>query len=133
MNQTSKARINITQRMLNKSIIDANKSVVKFFREYLPELGYDFIENGSKNVILAHYDDGHEYTSTQIRLYRRPRGDKLMSVEGLTRRAKAGDVMTFQSETAVQRHWADRTGTFHPRIIVRLELGEPPKEINLIE
>jgi hypothetical protein len=119
--------------MLNKSIIDANKSVVKFFREYLPELGYDFIENGSKNVILAHYDDGHEYTSTQIRLYRRPRGDKLLSVEGLTRRAKAGDVMTFQSETAVQRHWADRMGTFHPRIIVRLELGEPPKEINLIE
>lgn len=119
--------------MLNKSIIDANKSVVKFFRECLPELGYDFIENGSKKVLLAYYDDGHEYTSTQIRLYRRPRGDKLLSVEGLTRRAKAGDVMTFQSETAVQRHWADRTGTFHPRIIVRLELGEPPKEINLIE
>jgi hypothetical protein len=119
--------------MLNKSIIDANKSVVKFFREHLPELGYDFIGNGGKNVILAHYDDGHEYTSTQIRLYRRPRGDKLLSVEGLTRRAKAGDVMTFQAETAVQRHWADRTETFHPRIIVRLELGEPPKEINLIE
>ena len=128
-----KARINITQRMLNKSIIDANKSVVKFFREHLPELGYDFIGNGAKNVILAHYDDGHEYTPTQIRLYRRPRGDKLLSVEGLTRRAKAGDFMTFQAETAVQRHWADRTETFHPRIIVRLELGEPPKEINLIE
>ena len=129
-----KARINITQRMLNKSIIDANKSVVAFFREYQPELGYDFIGNGAKNVILAHYDDGHEYTSTQIRLYRRPRGDKLLSVEGLTRRAKAGDVMTFQSETAVQRHWADRTDTYQGRrIIVRLELGEPPKEINLIE
>ncbi len=49
MNQTSKARINITQRMLNKSIIDAKKSVVKFFREYLPELGYDFIVNGAIN------------------------------------------------------------------------------------
>jgi len=121
-----KARIKITQRMLNKS-------VVKFFREHLPELGYDFIENGGKNVILAHYDDGHEYTPTSIRLYRRPRGDKLLSVEGLTRRANAGNVITFQSETAVQRHWADRTDTFHPRIIIRLELGEPPKEINLIE
>ena len=101
--------------MLNKSIIDANKSVVKFFREYLPELGYDFIGNGAKNVLLAHYDDGHEYTSTQIRLYRRPRGDKLLSVEGLTRRAKAGDVMTFEhvQETA-RSSW----------IIVRLELGE---------
>jgi hypothetical protein len=97
--------------MLNKSIIDANKSVVKFFREYLPELGYDFIENGGKKVLLAYYYDYsfYRYTPTQIRLYRRPRGDKLLS------------------------HWADRTGTFHPRIIVRLELGEPPKEINLIE
>ena len=128
-----KARINITQRMLNKSIIDANKSVVAFVRNCYPTLGYDFIENGGKKVLLAYYDDGHEYTPTQIRLYRRPRGDKLLSVEGLTRRAKAGDVMTFQSETAVQRHWANRTDTFHPRIIVRLELGEPPKEINLIE
>ena len=130
-----KAKIKITQRMLNKSIIDANKSVVKFFREYLPELGYDSIVNGGKNVVLAYYqkDADYAYTSTQIRLYRRPRGDKLLSVEGLTRRAKAGDVMTFQSETAVQRHWANRTDTCHPRIIVRLELGEPPKEINLIE
>lgn len=119
--------------MLNKSIIDANKSVVKFFREHLPELGYDFIGNGAKNVILAHYES-YGYTPAQIRLYRRPRGDKLLSVEGLTRRAKAGDVMTFQSETAVQRHWADRTDTYQGRrIIVRLELGEPPKEINLIE
>ena len=100
-----KARIKITQRMLNKS-------VVKFFREHLPELGYDFIENGGKNVILAHYDDGHEYTSTQIRLYRRPRGDKLLSVEGLTRRAKAGNVMTFEHDKKSNR------------IIVRLELGE---------
>jgi len=82
--------------MLNKSIIDANKSVVTFFREYLPELGYDFIGNGGKNVILAHYDDSHGYTPAQIRLYRRPRGDKLLSVEGLTKRAKAGDTMTFE-------------------------------------
>jgi len=109
--------------MLNKSIIDANKSVVKFFREYLPELGYDFIENGGKKVLLAYYYDYsfYRYTPTQIRLYRRPRGDKLMSVEGLTRRAKAGDVMTFEHEKESNR------------IIVRLELGEPPKEINLIE
>ena len=109
--------------MLNKSIIDANKSVVAFFREYLPEQGYDSltIVNGGKNVILAHYDDGHEYTQTSIRLYRRPRGDKLMSVEGLTRRANAGNVMTFEHDKKSNR------------IIVRLELGEPPKEINLIE
>ena len=93
-----KAKIKITQRMLNKSIIDANKSVVKFFREYLPELGYDSIVNGGKNVILAYYqkDADYAYTSTQIRFYRRPRGDKLLSVEGLTKRAKSGNIMTFE-------------------------------------
>ena len=110
-----KARVKITQRMLNKSIIDANKSVVAFFREYLPELGYAFIVNGGKKVLLAYYDDGHSfyrYTPTQIRLYRRPRGDKLLSVEGLTRRANAGNVMTFEHEKESNR------------IIVRLELGE---------
>ena len=121
MNQTSKARVKITQRMLNKSIIDANKSVVAFVRNCYPTLGYDFIENGGKNTLLAYYDDGHEYTPTQIRLYRRPRGDKLLSVQGLTRIAKAGDVMTFEHEKK------------NNRIIIRLELGEPPKEINLIE
>ena len=128
-----KARINITQRMLNKSIIDANKSVVAFVRDCYPTLGYDFIDNGCKNTLVAYYDDGHAYTPTQIRLYRRPRGDKLLSVQGMTMRAKAGNVMTFESESDVQRHWANRTNTFHPRIIVRIELGEPPKEIVLIE
>ena len=37
-----KASITITQRMLNKSIIDANKSVVAFAKEYLPH-DYDYI------------------------------------------------------------------------------------------
>ena len=114
-----KATIKITQRMLNKSIIDANKSVVTFFREHLPELGYDFIINGGKNVILAHYDDGHEYKPTQIRLYRRPRGDKLLSVEGLTRRAKAGDTMTFEHKTSTR--WVDVVSEKQmSRIIVKI-------------
>ena len=106
--------------MLNKSIIDANKSVVAFFRTCRPEWGYDCIDYGGKNTLGAYYDDGHQYTPTSIRLYRRPRGDKLLSVEGLTRRAKAGDVMTFEHDKKSNR------------IIVRLELGEPPKKINLI-
>ena len=116
-----KARIKITQRMLNKSIIDANKSVVAFVRDCYPTLGYDFIDNGGKNTLLAYYDDGHQYTPTSIRLYRRPRGDKLLSVQGLTKRADAGNVMTFTHDKESNK------------IIVRLELGEPPKEINLIE
>jgi len=116
-----KARINLTQRMLNKSIIDANKSVVAFVRNCYPTLGYDFIDNGCKNTLVAYYDDGHAYTPTSIRLYRRPRGGKLLSVQGMTMRAKAGNVMTFEHDIESNR------------IIVRLELGEPPKEIVLIE
>ena len=116
-----KARIKITQRMLNKSIIDANKSVVAFVRDCYPTLGYDFIDNGCKNTLVAYYDDGHAYTPTSIRLYRRPRGDKLLSVQGMTVRAKASDVMTFEFDKKINI------------IIVRLELGEPPQEIILIE
>ena len=116
-----KARINITQRMLNKSIIDANKSVVAFFLRNLETRGYVNIDNGWRQVVRAFYDDGSGYTETEIRLYRRPRGDKLLSVQGLTKRANAGNVMTFEHDKESNR------------IIVRLELGEPPKEINLIE
>ena len=107
--------------MLNKSIIDANKSVVAFFLRNLETRGYVNIDNGWRQAVRAFYDDGSGYTETEIRLYRRPRGDKLMSVEGLTKRADAGNVMTFTHDKESNR------------IIVRLELGEPPKEINLIE
>ena len=91
-----KATIKITQRMLNKSIIDANKSVVELFSRNLAHRGYVNIDNGAKQVLRAVYDDGSGYTETEIRLYRRPRGDKLLSIKGLSKRATAGDVVTIE-------------------------------------
>tara|TARA_R110002167_G_scaffold220854_1_gene425482 strand:+ start:462 stop:776 length:315 start_codon:yes stop_codon:yes gene_type:complete len=84
------AKVKVTQRMLNKSIMDANKSVVAFAKKYLP-YNYDDLQYGEKRTFLFRYDDGME---ADLRLYRRPRGDKLMSIQGITKRATAGDVVT---------------------------------------
>jgi len=96
-----KATITITQRMLNKSIIDANKSVVELFSRNLAHRGYVNIDNGAKQVVRAVYDDGSGYTETEIRLYRRPRGDKLLSIKGLSKRATAGDVVTIEYDDKI--------------------------------
>lgn len=96
-----KAKIKITQRMLNKSIIDANKSVVELFSRNLAHRGYVNIDNGAKQVVRAVYDDGSGYTVTEIRLYRRPRGDKLLSIKGLSKRATAGDVVTIEYDDKI--------------------------------
>ena len=96
-----KAKIKITQRMLNKSIIDANKSVVELFSRNLAHRGYVNIDNGAKQVVRAVYDDGSGYTETEIRLYRRPRGDKLLSIKGLSKRATAGDVVTIEYDDKI--------------------------------
>ena len=96
-----KATIKITQRMLNKSIIDANKSVVELFSRNLAHRGYVNIDNGAKQVVRAVYDDGFGYTETEIRLYRRPRGDKLLSIKGLSKRATAGDVVTIEYDDKI--------------------------------
>lgn len=96
-----KATIKITQRMLNKSIIDANKSVVELFSRNLAHRGYVNIDNGAKQVVRAVYDDGSGYTETEIRLYRRPRGDKLLSIKGLSKRATAGDIVTIEYDEKI--------------------------------
>lgn len=91
------ATIKITQRMLNKSIIDANKSVVDFVKEYLP-VDYDDLEwsrvNGGKPRITfsAKFTDG---SPSEVRCYLRPRGDRLLSIKNITKKAAAGDTVTF--------------------------------------
>jgi hypothetical protein len=87
--------IKLTQRMLNKSIIDANKSIVAFAKEYLP-VDYEHIENGAKVVFQAIFDDD---TPSQLRLYRRPRGDRLLSIQGITKKGAVGDTVTIVHES----------------------------------
>jgi len=91
------ATIKITQRMLNKSIIDANKSVVDFVKEYLP-VDYDDLEwrrvNGDmpRTTFRAKFTDG---SPSEVRCYLRPRGDRLLSIKNITKKAAAGDTVTF--------------------------------------
>lgn len=91
---TNKATIKITQRMLNKSIIDANKSVLAFVKEYLTTT-YDDIGNGEKTTVPAVFEDD---TTTEIRLYRRPRGDRLLSIKDIKKHVSVGDTITLVHE-----------------------------------
>ena len=85
--------IKITQRMLDKSIIDANRSVSEFAKDHLP-VNYEDIGNGEKISIEAIFEDGSD---SEIRLYRRPRGDRLLSIKHLRKRAKAGDTVSLSA------------------------------------
>ncbi len=91
------AKIKITQRMLNKSIIDANKTVTAFAKEHLPS-NYDDIGNGNRCEFDALLVSDGKNTQSVLRMYRRPRGDELLSVKGLKSAAKAGDVLRFLPE-----------------------------------
>ncbi|MFZ9014963.1 MAG: hypothetical protein ACO21T_12985 [Alphaproteobacteria bacterium] len=88
------ASIKITQRMLNKSIIDANKSVVAFAKEYLP-IDYDQIENGQKVTYRGFFTDDFRSTASEIRLY------KLLSIKHLSKWAKAGDTVVFKHDPTI--------------------------------
>ena len=98
------ATIKLTKRMLDKSIIDANKSVIAFVDEYL-SVTYDDIPKGADHVLMnrkhlvpAVFEDD---THSEIRLYRRPRGDRLLSIKGLSKMAEVGDTITFKHEAGV--------------------------------
>ena len=108
------AKIVITQRMLNKSIIDANKSVVNFVKKWL-NTTFDDLENGEKTTVPAVFEDD---TATEIRLYRRPRGDKLMSIKDIKKHVSVGDTITFKHEaglTYVEVRGKDNVVTLTPR------------------
>jgi len=105
--------ITVTQRMLDKSIIDVNRSITTFLAEKLP-FSYDTMKLNEKirchgEILVPKHDDAAvEFTSdalvgvgTTITFYRRPRGDKLMSIKGLKKIAKAGDILRMGLATDV--------------------------------
>ena len=95
--------IKITKTMLDKSIIDANKSVVDFA---LRELGIDYAKMGcgEKHTIDAVFDVSFFlkdiYKETEIRFYRvnNPRGDKRVSIKDLKVYFDVGDTITLLSK-----------------------------------
>lgn len=111
------AKIKLTQRMLNKSIIDANKTVTAFAKDWLP-VNYDHLENGKRCGFDALLVTDDKTIKSQLRMYRRPRGDELLSIKGLKAVAKAGDTLTFLQENA---YLEDR---FRYWLIIKLERGE---------
>ena len=102
------ARIKLTKRMLTKSIMDANKSVQRL-ADYI-DYSYNQIANGDKVIVNALYEDD---TPTEVRLYRRPRGDRLLSVKNLRKFASEGDTLGLRSDVTINDDM-----TFEIRVLV---------------
>ena len=74
-----KATINVTDTMLNKSIIDANKSVCELAKEF--SFDYSEHEAGDKNMVSCRYPDG---IIGRVTFYKaKTRGDKRISITKL--------------------------------------------------
>tara|TARA_R100001530_G_scaffold122532_1_gene90189 strand:- start:684 stop:989 length:306 start_codon:yes stop_codon:yes gene_type:complete len=88
-----KAEIKLTKTMLDKAIIDANKSV----REFVKVFGVDFakMKSGDRATLEAKFVDG---TETVINLYRtnNARGDRRISIKGIKAQADVGSIVSFQ-------------------------------------
>ena len=103
------AKIKLTKTMLDKSIIDANKTVQSFLYE---DFGMDYTDkffteqfyNAEKDrferkkfTIIGEYIDG---TEADITFYRSgKRGDKRISIQKLKQYADAGDVVRLSSDS----------------------------------
>ena len=103
------ARIKLTNTMLDKSIIDANKTVQSFLLE---DFGMDYNEkfftnqyfNAEKNkwernkyIVVGEYIDGEE---ANIIFYRSgKRGDKRISIQKLKQYADAGNEVRLISDS----------------------------------
>ena len=77
------ATIKLTNTMLVKSTIDANKSVVDFLHNYTP-FSYDTLKDGEKLKIpaLLRLTDG-EPKPSKITIYIRSRNAKILSIRGI--------------------------------------------------
>jgi hypothetical protein len=84
----NEANLFLTETMLNKSIIDVNKSVLSLLEHI--GLDYDDIEVGERHSFPAIFYDG---TPSQINFYKTKRGDKRMSIKHLKAQAEGGMVL----------------------------------------
>ena len=99
------AKIKLTKTMLNKSIIDANKSVREFLEQ---ELDYAY---GKLEADVADGKYYHNYwcnalyeddTPTIVTFYKsRTRGDRRISIKNLRKFAQEGDTVKLRTEVAM--------------------------------
>ena len=86
------AKIKLTKTMLNKSIIDANKTVQQFL-DYVTELEntYDTLASGESMTVGALYEND---SPTFVNFYRaKGRCDKRISIQNLRKFAEEGDTI----------------------------------------
>ena len=96
------AKIKLTKTMLNKSIIDANKSVREFLEQEL-DYAYDKLEADVADGKYYHnywcnalYEDD---TPTIVTFYKsRTRGDRRISIKNLRKFAQEGDTVKLRTE-----------------------------------
>jgi len=88
------AQIRLSKTMLDKSIIDANKSV----RDLALNFGIDFdkMKNGDKYEVLARFDDTNQ--ESVVRFYKTiNRGDRRVSIKGIKQYANIGDLIALSA------------------------------------
>lgn len=99
------AKIKLTKTMLDKSIIDANKSVREFLEKEL-DYAYDKLEADVSDGKYYHnywcnalYEDD---TPTIVTFYKsRTRGDRRISIKNLRKFAQEGDTVKLRSEVVM--------------------------------
>ena len=99
------AKIKLTKTMLDKSIIDANKSVREFLEKEL-DYTYDKLEADVSDGKYYHnywcnalYEDD---TPTIVTFYKsRTRGDRRISIKNLRKFAEEGDTVKLRSEVVM--------------------------------
>ena len=88
-------RLRLTKTMLEKSIIDANRTICAFARQFGVDMAA--MEAGDRVKIPASYTDG---TPCTLSFYRTAnRGDKRFSCSGLKAQASIGDLVALTTET----------------------------------
>jgi hypothetical protein len=88
------AQIRLSKTMLDKSIIDANKSV----RDLALNFGIDFdkMKNGDKYEVLARFDDTNQ--ESVVRFYKTiNRGDRRVSIKSIKQYANIGDLIALSA------------------------------------
>jgi hypothetical protein len=113
------AKIKLTKTMLNKSIIDANKSVREFLEQEL-DYAYEKLEADvdgkyyGKYWCHALYEDD---TPTIVSFYKsKTRGDRRISIKNLRKFAEEGDIVKLRHELVLMEDM-----TFDVRVIVYKE------------
>jgi SH3-like domain-containing protein len=91
------ATICITKTMLDKAIIDANKSV----RELMEAVGYPYgaMASGDRHALPACWEDGSE---TIINLYRtaNARADRRISIKGIKAHVEIGNLLLIEIDNS---------------------------------